>query len=73
VGRETCPICGNALAPWSSGRGRPQIYCSKTCRYRARNLRELEGTAQFMEKRGSATRAAHLRAMIDERLAKWRA
>lgn len=69
---ERCRICERELPPWSR-RGRPRAYCAKSCRDEARYLRELEQSASFWNERGYPEREAHVRAVIDRRLAERRA
>jgi hypothetical protein len=69
---DRCRICDGPLPPWP-GRGRPRVYCAKTCRDRARYLRELEQAAAFWRERGYGDRESHVLGVIERRRREWRA
>jgi hypothetical protein len=74
--RVDCAICGEDLPTRyerESARGRPRLYCGRTCRDRAQRVRELEAQAEAWERRGRPDVAEKVRRRLERDLAAWRA
>jgi hypothetical protein len=69
-----CPVCDTKIPQRSNrGPGRPRKFCGAACkefeRLRIRSLRRLEAAADRWRERGYPSREAHVRRVIEQRIA----
>jgi hypothetical protein len=67
-----CTVCLVSLTPRDSGAGRPKLYCSSTCKSRARRHAEQLDRANSWAAKGRVDIAERIRRRADRTLELWR-